>query len=141
MIDVLNSYHGANRIKQALYISGLNQNAWLSGFIDGDGSFGVRQTQYSNVNDKVTKKRTAVSFRLDQRMIDPKTGSSYYDVMTCIAKFFNIKLNLKTQHFCPWQKQGQNSTLLLHFARFESSEFGNYNRLLYSLRTNEFKTS
>jgi hypothetical protein len=72
-------------IKQALYISGLNQNAWLSGFIDGDVVLVCDKPNIQMWMTKLQKTRTAVSFRLDQRMIDPKTGSSYYDVMTCIA--------------------------------------------------------
>jgi hypothetical protein len=69
-------------------------NAWLSGFIDADGSFDIRHTKKT----VLTKKRIiSCRFRLEQRMLDPKTGDSYKEVLDLIASNLAVKLNTREQ--------------------------------------------
>ena len=65
-------------------------NAWLSGFIEGDGSFDIRVSQTSGNS---TKNRVAARLRIEQRKIDPITGESYLEVMSSIAKALGVNLN------------------------------------------------
>lgn len=78
-------------------------NAWLSGFIDADGSF------YVNIREKSTsppggtvsprggegkgKNRVEARLRIEQRKTDPNTGLSYYSVINSIASSLNVELN------------------------------------------------
>jgi hypothetical protein len=70
--------------------SNLLLNAWLSGFIEADGSFDIRVSQ---TNGNSVKNRVAARLRLEQRKIDPRTGDSYLEVMTSIASALGVKLN------------------------------------------------
>lgn len=65
-------------------------NAWLSGFIDADGSFDIRVSQTSGTSNK---NRVAARFRLEQRKKDPITGESYLEVLTAIASALGVSLN------------------------------------------------
>lgn len=71
----------------------LSTNAWLSGFIDADGSFKVRVTEkkINPLNNKIIQKgRFAVQFIIEQRLVHSKTNDSFYPVFEQIAKFFTI---------------------------------------------------
>ena len=79
-------------------ISNLNSNSWLAGFIDADGSFGInyREKKIDNKTGKIlTKRRSSLRFRLEQRLEDPFTKLSYKPIMEKISlEFFNLeKLN------------------------------------------------
>lgn len=71
----------------------LNEDSWLSGFIDADGNF--------YINHKVEKgaKRRKISCRLriEQRMLDPITKESYISVLTEITQFLGCKLLTRKQ--------------------------------------------
>lgn len=66
-------------------------NAWLSGFIDADGSFDVKVREKSF--DGKGKNRVEARLRIEQRIIDPSTELSYYSVMKSIASSLNVELN------------------------------------------------
>lgn len=65
-------------------------NAWLSGFIEADGSFDIRVSQ---TNGNSTKNRVAARLRLEQRKLDPVTGVSYFKIMSSIATALGVRLN------------------------------------------------
>ena len=73
--------------------SNLADNSWFAGFIDGDGSFGIRYTAAT----KNSKRRIACRFRLEQRMHDPVTNQSYHDIFTSIASLLSTKVHEKQQ--------------------------------------------
>ena len=65
----------------------LDNNAWLSGFIDADGGFYIRHS-LNQINCK---------FGLEQRMIYPKTLESYYNILSQIALLLNVKLSIRNR--------------------------------------------
>lgn len=70
--------------------SSILKNAWLSGFIDADGSFSI------NIRNKTIdgkgKHRIEARVRIEQRREDPKTGKSYESILKLIAETFGVKL-------------------------------------------------
>lgn len=66
-------------------------NAWLSGFIDADGSFDVKVREKSS--DGKGKNRAEARLRIEQRIIDPSTELSYYSVIKSIASSLGVELN------------------------------------------------
>jgi len=65
-------------------------NAWLSGFIEADGSFDVKIREKSE--DGIGKNRVEARFRIEQRKIDPVTGLSYASVLELITRTLDVKL-------------------------------------------------
>lgn len=78
--------------KLPLCLKPIDHDAWYAGFIDADGSFGIRQT----FKNKTIKKQTECQFILVQRVYYPKTGQSYFEIFTKIADFFCVKLGTLT---------------------------------------------
>ena len=68
----------------------IENNAWLCGFIEANGSFYIRCSSRNKLP------RINVRFSLYQRMIS-KSGMSYEPIMDCIAKFLNTKLRRITK--------------------------------------------
>lgn len=97
LIDWLNKNHKHGCCREINFYqqdnSDLAENHWLAGFIDGDGSFGIRNT----LATKDSKKRISCKFRLEQRMHDPVTNQSYEEILTAIANFLCTKLSIKNQ--------------------------------------------
>lgn len=95
LITWLNKHHASTHFDPVREDgSSLNNNAWLAGFIDADGSFGIRHTRASQ-NQKC---RIACRFRLDQRrMVDPKSNASYEPLMGAISQTLAVRLNTKIQ--------------------------------------------
>lgn len=94
LIDWLNKNHNTNIDKLPLKKSSLSDDSWLSGFIDSDGSFSVQHTKIEN---NAKKRKISCRLRIEQRMLDPVTGSSYFNVLTNIAEFLNCKLLTRKQ--------------------------------------------
>lgn len=94
LIDWLNKNHNTNIDKLPLKESSLSDDSWLSGFIDSDGSFSV---QHTKVENNAKKRKISCRLRIEQRMLDPVTGSSYFNVLTNIAEFLNCKLLTRKQ--------------------------------------------
>lgn len=92
VIDWLNQNRGTlfNIKKLPICSKMLWGDAWLAGFIDADGSFAIRQT----LPIKTTKKQTECEFILVQRIVYPKTGSSYAHIFGQIACFLCVKSNI-----------------------------------------------
>ena len=89
MIDFLNLYYGTNIDKLPLDTSILNNNAWLAGFIDSDGSFAIKGFT-KNIRTYI-----AVQFFLVQRQTD-FNGLSMEEIMLKISAFLNCTLKSRT---------------------------------------------
>lgn len=85
LIDWINWHHSLYIKKKPIDLSPINENSWLSGFIDADGSFYIKNSI----------KSIACKFALEQRMICPKTNESYGAVLERIAIFLDISLNIR----------------------------------------------
>jgi hypothetical protein len=89
MIRWINNTTGSTFATHTVDKSSILSNAWLSGFVDADGSFDIRISLISN---GAVKDRIAARLRLEQRMIDPYSGESYFDILTLIADGLGITL-------------------------------------------------
>jgi hypothetical protein len=85
IIDFLNT-KGSNIEKLPLDTSPLNNNAWLAGFVDADGSFAIQGFSQK------PKTHLAIQFYLAQRTYDI-SGESLKPLMSKIADFLFVKLN------------------------------------------------
>jgi len=94
LIDWLNKHHNSNIPILSLSSKTLFEDAWLAGFIDADGSFGLRHTKPTTTR---SKRRISCRFRLEQRMLDPITGESYKTVLSLIANNLHSNLTLRKQ--------------------------------------------
>ena len=94
LIDWLNKNHSTNIEKLPLKEGKLNNDSWLSGFIDSDGSFSV---QYTKIENNAKKRKISCRLRIEQRMLDPISGNSYIGVLTSIAEFLNCSLLTRKQ--------------------------------------------
>jgi hypothetical protein len=72
----------------------LSGDGWLSGFIDSDGSFSVQHTKLEN---NAKKRKISCRLRIEQRMLDPITNNSYFNVLTDISNFLNCSLLTRKQ--------------------------------------------
>lgn len=94
LIDWLNKNHNANIIKLPLKMNSIAEDAWLSGFIDSDGSFFV---QYTKLEMGAKKRKISCRLRIEQRMLDPVTNISYSKVLRDIANFLHCTLLTRKQ--------------------------------------------
>ncbi len=95
LIDWINKNHSSNIRKLSLKKGNLNQDSWFAGFIDADGSFSIQHTKIEN---NAKKRKISCRLRLEQRMYDPISNISYYDVLTGITKFLNCNLKIRKQN-------------------------------------------
>jgi hypothetical protein len=72
----------------------LEDNSWLSGFIDSDGSFSV---QHTKVENNAKKRKISCRLRIEERKLDPITGDSYVNILTNIANFCHCNLLTRRQ--------------------------------------------
>jgi len=93
LINWLNKKHNWNCQNVTLCDQSLNLDSWLAGFIDADGGFLIRYTT------KITglKERIAVTFTIEQRMLDPNSNINSNNLMSSIAEFLQVKLNSRLQ--------------------------------------------
>lgn len=95
LIDWLNRKHSLSIEKKGYDLTCLNSNSWLSGFIEADGHFYIRYSP----------SQIACKFFLEQRMIYPKTGESFKNIMLDIANsllaYLRIRdrLNIKNNYY------------------------------------------
>ncbi len=57
LIEWLNKHHGSYFKNLPLDESPIDSNSWLAGFIDADGSFGIRHTKPTVLDDGHLRKR------------------------------------------------------------------------------------
>jgi len=91
LIDWLNKNHGSNINKLPLKTGNLSNDSWLAGFVDADGSFSIQHIKKEN------KIKVSCRLRIEQRMIEPTTNVSYFNVLSEIAKFLNCNLLTRKQ--------------------------------------------
>lgn len=72
----------------------------MSGFIDADGSFSVRNSEI-NLEENKFKRQIACRLRLEQRKLDPITGESYFNILSSLAHFLGCKLLIRKQKSSP----------------------------------------
>ena len=96
LIDTLNSRYGADIKKYSYQTQDFSQDAWLAGFAEADGSFGITLTKKeTDESGKTIKKRkVGCRFRIDQRMICPYTNESYEPLLKDLATFLEVNLNV-----------------------------------------------
>ena len=94
LINWLNKNHSANNLLLPLCDSSLLSDAWLSGFIDADGSFSVQHTKKENAK----KRKISCRLRVEQRMIEPSSNNSYFDILNKIATFLLCNLLTRKQN-------------------------------------------
>lgn len=94
LIDWVNKHHSSNIIKLGLKKEQLYNDSWLSGFIDADGSFYIQHTKLEN---KAKKRKISCRMRIEQRMIEPVSKSSYYYILTEISEFLGCNLKTRKQ--------------------------------------------
>ena len=98
LIDWLNKNHSTNINKLPLKTDNLENSSWLSGFVDADGSFSVQYTKPALPGEKGAKKRKfSCRLRIEQRILDPITNESYFDILNQISLYLNCKLLTRTQ--------------------------------------------
>jgi hypothetical protein len=66
----------------------------LGGFIDADGSFSIQHTKLEN---NAKKRKISCRLRIEQRMYEPISKSSYFEVLSEIAEFLNCNLRTRKQ--------------------------------------------
>jgi len=93
LIDWINHNHNLNITKLPLRKGLLNEDNWLSGFIDSDGSFNIRHTTL----ERGVKRRISCRLRIEQRKIDPITKESYLNFLSEIAEFLCTKVTIRKQ--------------------------------------------
>ncbi len=94
LIDWLNKNHSTDIKKLPLNKDNLENSSWLSGFVDADGSFSV---QYTKTEEGAKKRKISCRLRIEQRILDPITNDSYFDILNQICLFLNCKLLTRTQ--------------------------------------------
>lgn len=94
LIDWLNKNHSSNIIKLGLKEQELSKDNWLAGFIDADGSFSIQHTKLENKTKKI---KISCRLRIEQRMLDPISKISYFNILTDISKFLNCNLKTRKQ--------------------------------------------
>jgi hypothetical protein len=108
LIDWMNKNHSMNIEKLPLNESPILNDSWLTGFIDADGHFYIRNSL----------KQIICKFSLEQRMIYPKTGENYNLVLNKICLALNVKLSIRTREnlknsYLGIRVENQNSIKLL----------------------------
>ena len=94
LIDWLNKNHSLNIGKLPLKLGYFNQNSWLAGFIDADGSFSILHTKTEN---GALKNKISCRLRIEQRILDPITKINYHSILSEISKFLDCSLLTRKQ--------------------------------------------
>jgi len=94
LIDWINKNHSSNIVKLCSKKGKLGEDSWLAGFVDADGSFSIQHTKLEN---KAKKRKITCRMRIEQRMFDPISKISYFDVLTELAEFLNCNLKTRKQ--------------------------------------------
>ena len=108
LIDWMNKNHSMDIEKLPLNLSPILNDSWLTGFIDADGHFYIRNSL----------KQIICKFSLEQRMIYPKTNENYNFLLNKICLALNVKLNTrirenKKNSYYIIRVENQNSIKLL----------------------------
>lgn len=94
LIDWINKNHNYNIKKLPLKKGNIKNDSWLAGFIDADGGFFI---QHTKLDSKAKKRKISCRLRIEQRMYEPITKSSYFNVLTEITEFLGCNLLIRKQ--------------------------------------------
>jgi hypothetical protein len=94
LIDWLNQNHGLSIKKLPIKTGNISNDSWLAGFVDADGSFSI---QYTKKKDGALNRKVSCRLRIEQRMIEPKTNLSYFNILNEIAQLLNCNLLTRKQ--------------------------------------------
>jgi hypothetical protein len=94
LIDWLNKNHSLNISKVPTKLGSLNEDSWLAGFIDADGSFSI---QHTNIENGALKNKISCRLRVEQRILDPITNISYHSILLEISEFLGCSLITRKQ--------------------------------------------
>lgn len=94
LVDWINENHSSDLAKLPLKKGNLDKDSWLGGFVDADGSFSIQHTKLEN---NAKKRKISCRLRIEQRMYEPISNNSYFDVLTEIAEFIGCNLNTRKQ--------------------------------------------
>lgn len=94
LIDWINENHSSNIVKLPLKKGNMYNDSWLAGFIDADGSFSIQHTKIEN---NAKKRKISCRLRIEQRMFNPISKNSYFDVLSEIGKLLNCNINVRKQ--------------------------------------------
>jgi hypothetical protein len=102
LVDKLNTRYVApgHKIEKYSYqTQDFSKDAWLAGFAEADGSFGIMLTkkEIDESGKTIKKRRVACRFRIEQRMICPNTNESYEPLLKNLAFFLNVNLIVVTR--------------------------------------------
>ncbi len=96
LIDWLNQNHSLNIAKLPIKVKSLSKDSWLSGFIDGKGSFSVLWRSQCK-QDTGQKNKVSCRLRVEQRVLDPITKDSYLSLLREIAQFLGCSVLTRKQ--------------------------------------------
>lgn len=101
LIEKLNFNNSLNIPKLPIDSSSLDSNAWLAGFTEADGYFGVVITEFkpkSETRKRSQSRRVKCRFVIEQRQFDKSTNSSCKPFMEMIAQHFGVSLLTSTRN-------------------------------------------
>ena len=131
LIDWLNKNHSTDINKLPLNKDNLENSSWLSGFVDADGSFSVL---YTKTEEGAKKRKIFCRLRIEQRILDPITNDSYFDILNQISLFLNCNLLTRTnkkfdQYYIVYASNEKSIRILIdYFHKYPlfSSKFMDY---------------
>lgn len=96
LIKFINKKYNLSFKESKLDLSNLLNNSWFAGFIEADGNFYIKTTEYkpkSETRVRSVSESISLRFRLDQRLYDKPTCSIMLPIMEKIAKCFLCNLS------------------------------------------------
>lgn len=99
LINILNKKKGLTIKRYPVLTQDFSKDAWLAGFIEADGSFGITniKKKIDELGKTTNKRKVACRLRIQQRMIDPYTNESYKPLFNYIARFLGVNLLVVTR--------------------------------------------
>lgn len=99
LINILNKKKGLTIKRYPVLTQDFSKDAWLAGFIEADGSFGITniKKKIDELGKTTNKRKVACRLRIQQRMIDPYTNESYKPLFNNIARFLRVNLLVVTR--------------------------------------------
>lgn len=96
LIKFINEKYNLSFKDSILDKSNLLNNSWFAGFVEGDGNFYIKTTEYKSKSEtriRTISESTSLRFRLDQRLYDKPTSLSMLPIMEEISKCFLCNLS------------------------------------------------
>ena len=96
LIKFINEKYNLSFKDSILDKSNLLNNSWFAGFVEADGNFYIKTTEYKSKSEtriRTISESTSLRFRLDQRLYDKPTSLSMLPIMEEISKCFLCNLS------------------------------------------------